>query len=115
MTHPSTLLTWARREELALARLTGLPLEVLAHVLPWYSLLAEWALGRVRAQDTPLVLGVQGVQGSGKSTLVALLQEILGRGAELAVAALSLDDLYLIGRATIVCPSPRGPPARAPI
>ena len=42
----------------------------------------------------PLVVGICGAQGSGKSTLVAALAEQLA-GEGIAAAALSLDDLYL--------------------
>ena len=42
----------------------------------------------------PLVVGICGAQGSGKSTLVAALAERLA-GQGIAAAALSLDDLYL--------------------
>jgi D-glycerate 3-kinase len=42
---------------------------------------------------TPLVLGISGAQGSGKSTLVAALAEQL-TAAGRRVATLSLDDLY---------------------
>jgi D-glycerate 3-kinase len=41
------------------------------------------------------VLGISGGQGSGKSTLTALLRVILERGLGLRVAALSIDDIYL--------------------
>ncbi|MET0292391.1 MAG: kinase, partial [Steroidobacteraceae bacterium] len=42
----------------------------------------------------PLVVGICGAQGSGKSTLTAALSAQLG-AAGLRVAGLSLDDLYL--------------------
>ena len=55
--------------------------------------LAAWAQGR----SAPLLVGICGPQGSGKSTLTALVAWLLeARG--LRVAVLSLDDLYL-GRA----------------
>lgn len=51
--------------------------------------IALWA-----AERRPLVVGVCGPQGSGKSTLTALLARLLeARG--LKVATLSIDDLYL--------------------
>jgi len=46
-------------------------------------------------QRTPLVLGIAGAQGSGKSTLTRLLRVILEQGFGFRVAHLSLDDLYL--------------------
>jgi D-glycerate 3-kinase len=52
--------------------------------------IAGWAEGR----ETPLVVGICGPQGSGKSTLTALVARLLeARG--LSVAVLSIDDLYL--------------------
>jgi D-glycerate 3-kinase len=44
--------------------------------------------------DRPVLIGISGVQGSGKSTLSMQLEAALG-GVGLNVATLSLDDLYL--------------------
>jgi D-glycerate 3-kinase len=52
--------------------------------------IAGWAQGR----ETSLVVGICGPQGSGKSTLTALVARLL-EARELKVAALSIDDLYL--------------------
>jgi D-glycerate 3-kinase len=46
-----------------------------------------------RAQ--PVIIGVNGAQGSGKTTITLFLAECLRRDFGLSVAALSLDDLYL--------------------
>jgi len=46
-------------------------------------------------QSRPLIVGINGAQGSGKSTLCCLLQMILQHGCNLNVATLSIDDLYL--------------------
>jgi D-glycerate 3-kinase len=76
------------------AREAGLPkdFETLADRLhrPLAARIAGWtAQGR-----SPLVVGICGPQGSGKSTLVALVERLLAaRG--LKVAVLSIDDLYL--------------------
>lgn len=55
-------------------------------------------LGRIRAslpaKRAPLVVGICGAQGSGKTTLVAELAKVL-EAEGIAVASLSLDDLYL--------------------
>lgn len=58
-----------------------------------YLPLAAWIAHR--HQDGPLIVGVNGAQGSGKSTLCALLQLVLEVGFGLRVVTLSLDDLYL--------------------
>jgi D-glycerate 3-kinase len=44
-----------------------------------------------------LVVGLNGAQGTGKSTLARLLKRLLGRIHGLRAAILSLDDLYLTG------------------
>ena len=43
----------------------------------------------------PLIVGVSGAQGSGKTTLAMILGEWLERELELSTACLSLDDMYL--------------------
>jgi D-glycerate 3-kinase len=48
-----------------------------------------------RASAKPLVVGVSGSQGSGKSTLCRVLEVLLGEEHGLRAATLSLDDLYL--------------------
>lgn len=59
-----------------------------ALVLP----LAAWI--RHRKGSEPLVLGVNGAQGSGKSTLCDLLARVLASAYGWRVAGFSLDDLY---------------------
>ena len=46
-------------------------------------------------QHGPLVIGFNGAQGAGKSTLCQLLQIVLETGFDQRVATLSIDDLYL--------------------
>lgn len=53
-------------------------------------LIAAIEAAAAQSPDRPLVVGICGAQGSGKSTLVARLAQRLDR-----VATLSLDDLYL--------------------
>ncbi|WP_421848210.1 kinase [Novosphingobium sp.] len=48
-----------------------------------------------RATGLPLIVGVSGSQGSGKSTLCRMLEALLAEDHGLRVATLSLDDLYL--------------------
>jgi D-glycerate 3-kinase len=45
--------------------------------------------------DRPVVIGINGAQGSGKTTLALFLTEWLQRESALTAASLSLDDLYL--------------------
>lgn len=60
------------------------------HFLP----LAEWVEQR-RTPDTTLTLGINGAQGTGKSTLADLIKRVLGEIHDWNVALLSLDDVYL--------------------
>jgi len=46
-------------------------------------------------QQGPLLLGINGAQGSGKSTLTKILQALLEKGFSKRVVSLSIDDLYL--------------------
>ncbi len=57
------------------------------HLFP----LAAWI--RQQKQDKPLVVGINGAQGTGKSTMAAALQLILEHQGY-KVAVLSLDDFY---------------------
>jgi D-glycerate 3-kinase len=59
-----------------------------------YLPLAAWLEARRREQRNALVVGVSGPQGSGKSTLVALLKAVLEVGFARRVASFSLDDIY---------------------
>ena len=58
-----------------------------------YLPVASWLL-RLRRQDRTLLIGVNGAQGTGKSTLAALLQLALESSAGWRVAVLSIDDFY---------------------
>jgi D-glycerate 3-kinase len=55
--------------------------------------MAEWVAEHVEAGT--LVLGLNGAQGTGKSTLAKLLKRLLEGVHDLRVAILSLDDIYL--------------------
>jgi D-glycerate 3-kinase len=62
---------------------------------PLYVPLALWLAARRQQAQRPLVTGIAGAQGSGKSSLAALLALILEHGLGLRSVTLSLDDLYL--------------------
>ncbi|GAA0373234.1 kinase [Bowmanella denitrificans] len=55
----------------------------------WWPLASSLAV-----RNAPKVLGINGAQGSGKSTLVKYLQAVVAQEFGLQVAILSLDDLY---------------------
>ncbi len=63
--------------------------------LRWFQPLADQIFVRQQQQSEPLIVGVQGAQGTGKSTLAALLAMLLQQHHGLVVAQLSLDDFYL--------------------
>lgn len=44
--------------------------------------------------DRPLIVGINGSQGSGKSTLTKILKTIIEQGFDKTVVSLSIDDLY---------------------
>jgi len=72
----------------------GLPPSARAAVERLHAPLADWIAAEQAAHARPLVVGLCGAQGSGKSTATLVIAHLL-RGRGLAVASLSLDDLYL--------------------
>lgn len=85
----------ATREPTWLSHACGLPPDTIASLLPFYLPLAARIAELRAAQTRTLIIGIQGPQGAGKSTLTALLQCVLHDEAQLSVACLSIDDLYL--------------------
>lgn len=59
-----------------------------------YVPLGAWLYQRRLQQDGPLVVGINGAQGAGKSTLFNLIEVILSEGFGQRVVGFSLDDLY---------------------
>ncbi len=62
-------------------------------IADFYLPMAGWIADHV--DDRMVVLGLNGAQGTGKSTLARLLQRLLERVHQVRTAVLSLDDLYL--------------------
>lgn len=60
----------------------------------WYVPLARNLESRARDKGAPLLVGINGAQGSGKSTMAMFLSLLL-RESGLTVANLSIDDFYL--------------------
>ena len=77
----------------AFGKSLGLDEALLERSLPIWQALADDMLRAKRVLERPMVQGLLGVQGAGKSTLAALLQFLLAREG-CRVASLSLDDLY---------------------
>lgn len=57
-----------------------------------YTPISAWLAGQKK--DTPLIIGINGSQGSGKSTLTHILSDLLEQGFNKKVISLSIDDLY---------------------
>jgi D-glycerate 3-kinase len=71
-----------------------LPIEFAGLITKYYIPLAKWILRQKRENET-LLVGINGAQGTGKSTLAALLKTALKSEADWQVAILSIDDFYL--------------------
>ena len=71
----------------------GLPPAYAAVVEGYWQPLAT-AIARKAASQSPLIVGINGAQGSGKSTLCAFL-EVLLAARQVRAVTLSIDDLYL--------------------
>ena len=73
----------------------GLPAEFLDTVFAYYLPLAQQIMERQRALGRPMIVGINGAQGTGKSTLALFLQKILTHHLNCPCAGFSLDDIYL--------------------
>ncbi len=77
----------------ALLNAESLPLELMEHLLgSLYLPLAHWLAEQ--HHQTPLLVGINGAQGSGKSTISKLIKCVLEQAFNKSVAILSIDDLY---------------------
>lgn len=65
-----------------------------AQARPHYATLAKWIATQARPGAT-LIVGINGTQASGKSTLAALLRQMLADEFGKRAAVLSIDDFYL--------------------
>jgi len=72
----------------------GLPAEFHNLIDNHYNPLASWLIRQRRSEKTTL-LGINGAQGTGKSTLAEFLQFSLTEHQNWHVAVLSIDDFYL--------------------
>jgi D-glycerate 3-kinase len=71
----------------------GLPADYAEFLQEQIVPLADWLLQQEAAASAPLLVGINGAQGTGKTTLCKFLAAILS--SQLGVAVLSLDDFYL--------------------
>jgi len=72
-----------------------LPDEFILIAKKYYQPLAERIFNAYSQKKTPFVVGVNGCQGSGKSTLSEYIADYLSTTGELNVVVVSLDDFYL--------------------
>lgn len=72
----------------------GLPPAVLSSRTTIYEPVATWIVGLQQREAPPLVIGVNGAQGSGKCTFCALLAPLLSEVHGLRTVTLSIDDVY---------------------
>jgi D-glycerate 3-kinase len=72
----------------------GLPDSFRVTAKTFYESLATW-LREHLAPDRPFLLGINGAQGTGKSTLADYLSLAIGESGKHNVAVLSIDDFYL--------------------
>ncbi len=82
----------------ALARFTqevSLPDSVAFNFMRWYAGVTRSLAQRAKTADIPPLVGFSGCQGSGKSTLVALMAKVMREAYGVSAAVLSLDDFYL--------------------
>lgn len=80
------------QEELLAAH--RLPPAYLEHAQKWFAPLADTLAAHQNSAEGPLLVGVNGSQGSGKTTLCDYLCGVLEAGHGLRALALSLDDFY---------------------
>ena len=79
--------------EQALARL-GLKPDAAPLLDTIYAPLASWLADLHRHHDRPIIIGVNGAQGSGKSTFCSLLTPVLRAAHDLRAVTISIDDVY---------------------
>jgi len=74
-----------------------LPAEFMTTVDEYYRPLAEKVIERAncRSNSKPILLGIQGSQGSGKSTCAAFLKLLFEKSYTQKTLAISIDDFYL--------------------
>lgn len=80
---------------MALIQQEGLPRSYRQTVEKTILPLADHICALHGAENRPVVIGIHGAQGTGKSTLTLFLQEILARHRNLSAVNFSLDDIYL--------------------
>ena len=73
----------------------SLPDSVAFNFMRWYAGVTRSIAQRAKTADTAPLVGFSGCQGSGKSTLVALMAKVMREVHGVSTVVLSLDDFYL--------------------
>ena len=73
----------------------SLPDSVAFNFMRWYAGVTRSLAQRAKTAETPPLVGFSGCQGSGKSTLVALMAKVMREVYGVSTVVLSLDDFYL--------------------
>lgn len=71
-----------------------LPAQFKSVAQKWYHPLCEQIISLISSHKKPLIMGINGCQGSGKSTMVDFIANSLQQSHQLNVVCLSLDDFY---------------------
>jgi len=73
----------------------SLPDSVAFNFMRWYAGVTRSLAQRAKIADIAPLVGFSGCQGSGKSTLVALMAKVMREAYGVSAVVLSLDDFYL--------------------
>ena len=73
----------------------SLPDSVAFNFMRWHAGVTQSLAHRAKTADNPPLIGFSGCQGSGKSTLVALMATVMREVYGVSAVVLSLDDFYL--------------------
>jgi D-glycerate 3-kinase len=73
----------------------SLPDSVAFNFMRWYAGVTRSLAQRAKTAENPPLVGFSGCQGSGKSTLVALMAKVMREVYGVSTVVLSLDDFYL--------------------
>ena len=73
----------------------SLPDSVALNFMRWYAGVTRSLAQRAKTAEIPPLVGFSGCQGSGKSTLVALMARVMREVHGVSTVVLSLDDFYL--------------------
>ena len=73
----------------------SLPDNVASNFMAWYAGVTRSLAQRAKTAEMPPLLGFSGCQGSGKSTLGALMAKVMREAYGVSAVVLSLDDFYL--------------------